>query len=174
MPKRLLFPALLTIGCLLLPFGIWKLFHSGGVKSSSSQRSFPKVSLPAIQAAINGGIDFYEGKLVVVAFSPTDCGICLEILTQLNETYESSHNSLPIVGIVGTPYRQAVSKIQERYALSFPLFYDSLSSVRNSLTNEPKPLLVLLSDGIIEKQALVGAPESVREVESIMTALLSK
>lgn len=174
MPKRLLFPELLIISCLLLPFGIWKLFHSGGAKSSSSRLSFPEVSLPAIQPAVNGEIDFYKGKLVVIAFSPTDCGICLEILTQLNDIYESSHNALPIVGIVGTPYKQAVGKIQERYALSFPLLYDSLSSVRNSLTHEPKPLLVLLSDGMIEKQALVGAPESIHEVESIMKTLLSK
>ncbi|GEM_PF-3019811 len=153
---------------------MWKVFHSGGIESSLSELSLPQISLPVIQPPFNAGVDFSKGRLVVVAFSPTDCGTCLEILTLLNETYKSSHNALPIVGIVSTPYRQAVGKIQERYALSFPLLYDSLSIVRNSLTKEPKPLLALLTDGNIEKLALVGAPENVREVESILKALLSK
>jgi peroxiredoxin len=173
MPKRRIARALVIVGSLLAPIGVWMLFRSGGVKDSSEQISFPQVSLPVYQSSLDGEVDFKKGRMVVIAFSPTDCETCLEVLTLLNEMHNNNQNALPIVGIIGSPYRQAVAKIQERYGLSFPILYDRLSSVRNSLTDEPKPLLMLLSDGMIEKRALVGAPESVHEVKSILAVLVS-
>lgn len=158
---------------LLSLFAVWMLYQGPDEEGFPIGFTLPKLTLSVIQGNVNGKVKINSGRLVVIAFSPTDCGSCLEILITLNDLHQNPRNDVPIVGIIDTPYRQAVWKIQQVYMLSFPLLYDSLSVIKKTLTDESKPALILLNDGKIEKFGIVGKPGSVQAVQDIMRVLVS-
>lgn len=170
--KRIAYSTFLAVGVFLSLFAVW-MFYQGPEEGSLIGFTLPKLSLAVIQGNVDGKVNIVSGRVVVIAFSPTDCGSCLEILITLNDLYQNARNSVPIVGIIDTPYRQAVWKLQQEYRLSFPLLYDSSSVIKKTFTDEWKPALILLNDGKIQKFGIVGAPESVQAVQDIMRVLVA-
>lgn len=93
------------------------------------------------------------------------------MLKTLNHLYSKENEHIGIVGIIDTPYRQAALKFQQVYNLTFPLLYDSLSTVKHTLDIDIKPALLFVDSGIIRKKAIVGASKDSEKVNEIFSRL---
>jgi thiol-disulfide isomerase/thioredoxin len=132
---------------------------------------FPGINSFSLDKQQNDKTDVHQGEKVIIAFSPTDCGTCLGVLTMLNDICQNNENRVPIIGVIATPYRQAVRKLQQEYNFLFPVIWDSLGVVKSKFAASSKPALILLNDGLVEKTAIVGDPEQLDDVREILEML---
>ncbi|MCG8608293.1 redoxin family protein [bacterium] len=110
----------------------------------------------------------YENKNLVILFSPTDCGICLKMLSTLNEVYVKRVNQVPIIGIMDTPYLAAALKIQKQFKLQFPMVLDTTGTLKRQFGKRSKPTLMLLDHGSVTTHGTVGDPEDLPRVRKLL------
>lgn len=112
---------------------------------------------------INTDYFFNNDTVAVIVFEPTDCPICLQLLTELNVIYNKKENKFPISGIISTPYVQAVKQMQKKWNIEFPLLHDTTGILKSKVINTEyvpmKPILLLIENGSIKLSSIVGDSE---------------
>lgn len=171
-----LIAAFCLVVVILLISGLWKLFFESkstvvSVHKQPSTKALSGIALVQLQPEDFIPASIYDGKNLVILFSPTDCGICLEMLFTLNEIYVKGANRLPIIGIIDTPYLPAASKVQKHFKLQFPLVMDSTGTLKKQLGKQSKPILFLVDNGDVGNQAIIGDPKDLPRVRQLLKVL---
>ncbi|MGH2750628.1 MAG: hypothetical protein ACRDK3_07120 [Actinomycetota bacterium] len=101
-----------------------------------------------------------ERHLLLILFAPTDCSLCLQESALWRELAAASGKdveaSLAVVAIVDRTTPEEMRTVAQQLGLSFPIFVDAASRVRELLGAETTPFKVLLSAG--DEVKLVDGP----------------
>ena len=125
----------------------------------------------------NEKIDLSSVECIALIFSPNDCSTCVnDIITILNDVSDyTKDNTIQIVGILNTKYKQAVNKVRYNYGINFTLLQDSSLTTKKLFSESSflveKPILVHLQYGKVIRKGIVGEPGDQKGIKEIFKHL---